>query len=151
MIFDTLDNAHAYRNLGPGFDLAFEFLRSGKAASVDLGRHELDGERVFVNVQEYTTRPAEEAVWEAHCKYADIQLIVTGRERIGYAPLATMSEDTAYDAEKDAAFYRGEGTQLIAPEGMFAIFLPQDVHMPGVADGAPSPVRKAVAKILLDR
>lgn len=149
VIFDTLNHADAYRHLAPGFDLAFDFLRSGKVKNCELGRHELDGDRVFINVQEYTTKPLEDAIWEAHRKYADIQLIVTGRERIGYAPLGTVTETTAYDADKDAAFYRGEGTELIAPEGMFAIFLPQDVHMPGLADGAPAPVRKAVAKILL--
>ncbi len=150
MILDTLDNAAAYQHLAPGFELAFDFLRSGKASSVELGKHELDGERVFVNVQQYTTKPAEDSIWEAHRKYADIQFIVSGRERIGYAPLDTVAVDKPYDAEIDAAFYKGEGTQLIVPEGMFAIFLPQDVHMPGIADGAPAPVRKAVAKILLD-
>ncbi len=152
MILDTLDHADWYHHLGEGFRLAFEYLRSEEAARVEPGRHDLDGDRVFVNVQEYTTRPASDGLWEAHRKYADIQAIVRGRERIGYAPLAEMVEDRAYDGEADVAFYRdegGAGSTLVAREGMFAIFLPRDVHMPCLVDGAAGAVRKAVAKVLL--
>jgi len=77
---------------------------------------------------------------------------VSGRERIGCAPLGLMTEDRAYDAEADVAFYRdedGAGSTLVVRSGMFAIFMPRDVHMPCLVDGEAGAVRKAVAKVLL--
>ena len=62
--------------------------------------------------------------FEAHKKYIDIQFIISGRERIGYADIATLEPDTEYDAETDAAFYakRENITGLVLESGMFAVF-----------------------------
>lgn len=150
MIFDKLTNAAAYKALGPRFQAAFEFFESGQTHTLAPGRHELDGERLFVNVEEYTSKPVDQGKWEAHRKYADIQLILSGRERMDYAPIDTMREVVAYDPEKDAAFFEGEGMPLIVEPGMFAVFLPHDVHRPNLAPAEPAPVRKAVAKVLLE-
>jgi len=116
---------------------------------VEPGRHELDGSRVFVNVEAYTTRPVERCAWEAHRRYADIQFLVRGRERIDYAAASMLKRTQAYDSERDVTFYAGDGAPLQLTEGMFAIFLPQDAHRPCVAVGEPEAVRKAVAKVLL--
>ena len=148
MIIDTLDNATAYETLGPRFAKAFEYLRSGRAATDTLGKHELDGDRVFALVQEYTTKPAAEGLWEAHEKYADVQYVVTGREQMGYASLNSMVLDKDYNDADDYALYRGNGTLLPVPAGTFTVFLPQDVHMPCIAEnGEPQPVRKVVVKV----
>ncbi len=53
--------------------------------AVALGRHDLDGDDLFALVQEYTTRAADECVWEAHRRYIDVQFVVTGAERMGVA------------------------------------------------------------------
>ncbi|MFA9476878.1 YhcH/YjgK/YiaL family protein [Phycisphaerales bacterium AB-hyl4] len=151
MIIDTLQNAATYANLQRGFDLAFAFIASDRATSADEGRYDLDGDRVFALVQSYTTKPVEQSVWEAHRKYADVQFIVAGRERMGYAPLTTMTESQAYDAEKDVALYTGEGTLLPFAAGAFAVFMPQDVHMPCVFDGEAGKVRKVVVKVQVDQ
>jgi YhcH/YjgK/YiaL family protein len=90
-------------------------------------RHDLDGDRLFALVQEYTTRAAEQCVWEAHRRYIDVQFMAVGAERMGYAPLATMREREPYDAARDVAFFE-PGTEFVTiQEGMFAIFGPEDV------------------------
>ncbi len=148
MIIDTLDNASAYESLGPRFAQAFAYLRSGRAATDEIGTHKLDGDDLFVSVQAYSTRPADQCRWEAHRTYADVQYVVEGCERMGYAPLAGMTTEQPYDAKNDVAFYTGEGTTLRVPAGTFTVFLPQDVHMPCLADhGQPRPVRKIVVKV----
>lgn len=150
MIFDKLINAYAYKALGPRFKAAFEFFESGDVHHLAPGRHELDGDRLFVNVEAYETRTVDMGKWEAHRRYADIQLILSGRERMDYAPIDAVTEVVAYDPEKDAAFFEGEGMPLIVEAGMFALFLPHDVHRPNLAPDTPAPVRKAVAKVLLE-
>lgn len=45
-----------------------------------MGRHEIDGDRVFALVQNYTTNPIEGALYEAHRRYSDIQFVFSGRK-----------------------------------------------------------------------
>jgi YhcH/YjgK/YiaL family protein len=147
MIIDTLDNAAVYESLGPRFAQAFEYLRSGRPATDAIGSHALDGDDLFVNVDEYTTRPQDPRRWEAHRKYADVQYVVTGCERMGYAALDDVDTVRAYDPQTDIAFYTGDGVMLSVPAGTFTVFMPQDVHMPCIAFDGPAPVRKVVVKV----
>lgn len=78
--------------------------------------------------------------------YADIQYVVSGVERIGYAPLEGAREREAYDAARDVAFFEPGEQFVVLEPGMFAIFLPGDVHAPCGAAGKPSAVRKIVVK-----
>lgn len=150
MIIDTLDNAAAYESLGAHFAKAFDYLRSGRPTTDPVGSHTLDGEDLFVNVEEYTSKPIEQGRFEAHRKYADVQYVVSGCERMGYAPLADVEVSEAYDAKRDVAFFAGEGVMLRVPGGTFTVFLPQDAHMPGIADKSPAPVRKVVVKVRIN-
>ncbi len=147
MILDTLDNAHLYECLGEGFAKAFAYLRSDRPATDAVASHQLDGEALFVNVDEYSTKPIEQGRYEAHRTYADVQYVVSGGEQMGYAPVDTLTETEAYDAERDVAFYTGDGAMLRIPAGSFVVFFPQDGHMPCIADGSPAEVRKVVVKV----
>ena len=52
-----------------------------------------------------------------------------------------------YDRERDVQFYLGDAGFLLLQQGMFAVMLPSDAHMPGVAvDGQPAAVKKIVVK-----
>ena len=50
--------------------------------SYEKGCHEIDGDRLFVNVVEYTTTTPEERFWEAHKNYLDIHVMLKGTEQI---------------------------------------------------------------------
>lgn len=148
MILDSLEHASLYTNLAPGFDLAFKYLLSDEARTAKEDRYELDGDRVVALVQTYTTKPVEEGFWEAHRKYADIQLIDQGRERMSWAPLDTLKETQPYDASKDVAFYAGPvGPLFTVNPGWFAIFFPHDPHMPSRTVDGPEHVRKICMKV----
>jgi YhcH/YjgK/YiaL family protein len=116
-----------------------------------MGRHEIDGDRVFALVQSYTTKPIESAFYEAHCRYSDIQFIFNGRETILWAPLVTMSDQTmAYDDAKDAALWKcnpTDSTLLRLSAGHVAVFFPQDAHAPGMEWNSPCEVVKVVVKV----
>lgn len=150
MIIDLLENAATYESLGEGFARAFAYLRSGRPATDPVGSHRLDGDNLYVNVEEYTSKPIEQGRFEAHRQYADVQYVVTGCERMGYAPLDVVKVVEPYDARRDVAFFTGQGVMLRVPAGTFTVFLPQDAHMPCIADGSPAPVRKVVVKIRIN-
>jgi YhcH/YjgK/YiaL family protein len=150
MIVDCLENAALYHGLGPRFKMALDYLSRTDFSQMPDGRYELDGDNVFAIVVRYETKPADAAKWEAHRKYTDVQYMVEGRERMGYTPLnARLTASQPYDSEKDVVFYNAQGDFIDAPAGRFIIFMPHDVHAPGIAadaKAAPSRVFKVVVK-----
>ena len=150
MIQDRLTNIQQYAALGGNFTRAFTFLSSLKPEELSEGRVEIDGESVYALVQSYTTIETSEAKYETHRRYADIQVVVSGAERIDYHVLDGLTETVAYNPDKDVAFFaHGPGSQLVLEANDFAIFFPQDAHAPKLSVAASQPVHKVVVKVAL--
>lgn len=147
MIVDKISSVSLYNGLGERFAKAFDFLMKTDFMQMPAGRYELDGSDIYYMVQEYECRSLEQASVEAHKVYADIQYIVRGREKMGYAPLGTMECIRPYDAEKDIAKYSGKVDFIEFNEGMFAVFFPHDAHEPCVAVKEGETVKKVVVKV----
>lgn len=150
MILDRMGRAAFYCSAHKRFGQAFDFLTSTDLAALPPGRATIQGEELFALVNDYSTQAQEKCRFEAHRKYIDIQLMVRGIERIGVADLATMKDDEPYDAERDVAFFHGQGEPITLREGTFAIFFPHDAHQPGIAVAEPLPCRKVVVKVRIE-
>ena len=151
MIFDRLNEADPYFCMGERFRVGFEYLRATTFDTVSDGKYRIRGEDVFATVQTYHTKPLEQGRWEAHRHHADIQYVIQGSEGIGIAHLDEMTVNAPYSRDHDVEFFIGHSrVQFIRVDrGSFAIFLPQDVHMPGIMFEAPTLVRKVVVKVRL--
>jgi YhcH/YjgK/YiaL family protein len=147
VIIDRLENAAAITVLPSRLKQAVDYLRTTNLSALAVGRHDLDGDRLFALVQEYTTRRLAECVWEAHRMYIDVQYIVRGTERMGYANINQARERESYDAARDVAFFEPGEDYVTVREGMLAIFGPEDVHSPCGAAGDPRAVRKIILKV----
>jgi YhcH/YjgK/YiaL family protein len=152
LILDQLSHCDFYRRLSDHFAAGFDYLRQTDLAKIPDGRYAIRGDDVLAIVQSYTTRPIEQGRWEAHRRNADIQLVIAGRERMGVAPLERMKTQQPYEAASDLEFFTDDsraGQFVLVEQGSFAIFLPQDVHMPSMAidGGALAPVKKVVVKV----
>ena len=147
MIADRAENASRYYGLGGRLQEALRSLSSDLTGR-EPGRYELQGDELYALVQEYETRPREACAWEAHRRYADVQFIVSGRERFGVAPADTLGASRPYDPEKDVAFYEGEGDFVTLEAGCFIVFFPGEAHMPLVQVDGPERVKKLVLKVL---
>jgi biofilm protein TabA len=146
MVVDSISNARLYRSLGPRIAAALDYVERTDLSRVEPGRHELDGDRLFALVQDYTTKPERDGRWERHRRYIDLQVVVSGAERIGYAPVGAL-ETGPYDAERDIAFLDGAGSFVAMPAGHMMLLWPDDAHMPGIESVGPAVVRKVVVKI----
>lgn len=137
----------------PGLDAftrAFAFLRRADIATLAEGRHPIDGDTVFALVQRYATEAPAEPKFEAHRAYIDVQFVAEGEEVIGWAPLAWLELEEAYDKGRDACFGRAcAWTPVRLRKGDFAVFYPEDAHAPRLAQGAPGQVTKVVVKIAI--
>lgn len=150
MILDKLDRAGIYCELTENFATAFAYLDSKAYEGLPAGKYDVSGEDVFALINEYETKADELHVFEAHKKYIDLHYILDGEEVIKYAPLGSQPVSREYDKESDYALYQqgAEYIDLKLKAGMFAIFFPWDLHMPGIGDSG-SRVRKVVLKIRL--
>lgn len=147
MIVDDLQNFGQYIKLNKKFEKVWDFLKENNLNDMPAGRHEIDGSNLYLNIDEYETK--ETSVPEAHRKYADIQIIINGYEKIGYAPFHTGKTETEYNEERDIEFLYADCEYLKATSGRFFIFYPQDIHQPCISDGEKVHVKKAVFKIKL--
>ena len=149
MIYDLLDHAGDYHGLHPLLEPAFAALRDFDPQTPP-GRISLRGDDLYVNVEHYTTQPAEQRRFEAHRRYLDIQMLSRGEEAIDCVLLPEARETEAYDPQRDVAFYQSEdASRLPLRPGRFALFLPQHVHRPVCQLTGPSDVIKVVAKVRL--
>lgn len=151
MIFDEKKNLGFYRNLGikGRYGKAVDFLLNTDLEALEPGKYEIDGTDVVANVNEYTTIPWEEAKYEAHEAFTDIQYVIKGSEIMTYAPTHEMKVKVPYDSDKDVVFFENTapGLQMAVKEGQFIIFNPWDAHKPKAANGAPAYIKKVIVKI----
>ena len=152
MICDTLQHLDRYRGFHKNLDTAIDYLAAYTTAhllaELPLGRTEVDGENVFINVMDAELHPNEGSHPEYHRIYADLQIDLTGSEGWGYetAPgteVKPYAPDIGFQDSPDAVFGTLGG-------GRFVLFFPGELHKPGVAQPDCRNVRKAVVKIRME-
>jgi YhcH/YjgK/YiaL family protein len=148
MIIDAIQHAEKYFHLSKPLCLGLEYLMKSDFSLVKEGKYEIEADKVFAHVMNLETKPAIDGKWEAHKKYIDIHMVISGAERIGFAPVLSLSAGEYFE-DKDFYYLEGKGQEVItiAP-GQFVIFMPQDAHMPSLAVDHPSHIKKVVVKVI---
>ncbi len=131
---------------------AFHFLATNNLDSIEVGKYEIDGKNLIVNVVSYITREEDSTQYESHRKYADLQYVVHGKEYIGVMPLEKMEKTTAaYNNEKDyALYYCSENNYRLADSTRFFIFFPDDAHRTSFKVEKKECVKRIILKVALD-
>jgi YhcH/YjgK/YiaL family protein len=148
MILDVLENAHRYLALNKGFVKAIEFLLCPDLKELPVGKYEIDGDRVYATVSKDPGRKKEDALLETHEKYIDIQLVVAGTDDMGWKPKLSCKQPSGeYDQKRDVQFFADDPEVWLATKsGSFAIFFPEDAHMPLISSGQ---LHKVVVKVVV--
>ena len=146
MIIDTLENLGKYAALNPLFADVVEFLKTHDLQAMEPGKYPIKDNDLFVNLQVAKQRTKDTAFLESHVEMIDIQIPVTAAETFGYSPLCELPA-FEYNAEKDITKYGDTKPQTFVTvnPGQFAIFFPQDGHMPCITD-VPE-IKKAIFKV----
>ncbi|MCS7005356.1 MAG: YhcH/YjgK/YiaL family protein [Cytophagales bacterium] len=133
---------------------ALHYLRTTNFSEMKDGTYEIDGKKMFVILQSYTTANPENIKAESHKKYIDIQYIIEGNEiiRVAFPHKSNVFTDEGYQEEKDKWNYKELANEIDIPmySGTFVILFPTDIHRPGCIWHKISNVRKAVVKIAID-
>ncbi len=148
MIIDTIQNASKYFAVHPLFEKAFAYIKQADLNNIEPGKYEVDGDKLKAIYSNKIGMTAEEscAKFECHNKHIDIQLCIYGNETIGWKPRETCKIKKApYNEEKDVQFYDDAPDMFFKlTNNQFAIFFPNDVHAPMIANDS---VNKLVIKV----
>ena len=150
MIIDKLENCGLYYGVHKNMEKAFTFIKKALAEDMPVGKYEIDGEELFCIVQEYETKEEATVKYEGHRKYIDIQYIAKGEECMEIVDIENTVSVIPYNEEKDAEFFEAKGKtwKNVVPVGTYGIFMPNDIHRPGMrVDGIPAPLKKILIKI----
>ena len=82
MVVDRLENLEKYASLNPLFAQAIEFLQSHDLNAMEVGKTELKGKDLVVNVAQTTPKAKEQAKLETHNEFIDIQIPLSGLSRL---------------------------------------------------------------------
>jgi YhcH/YjgK/YiaL family protein len=149
MILDSLKNKAQYAALHPRFQAVFDFIDNNDVASLPCGRHDIDGDNIFVMVQELDLREVSAARLELHRKYIDIQLLLDGPEELfGWSEKPDcVKPEAEFDEAKDVQFFTDVPQCFYSvKKGQFSILFPEDGHAPMLGEGH---VKKCIFKIAL--
>ncbi len=146
MIIDVLNNCHKYIKLHRSFGPAFDFLQKEGLKGYKEGRYDIIRDDVYALVSNVSGFGKAKSSLEAHRKYIDIQVVLSGEDLIGHKPLAECkTEKTPYNSVKDCVFFKDKSNFWFKlSRGSFVIFFPEDAHAPLAGS---SRVKKAVIKV----
>lgn len=147
MIYDKLDNIETYKGLSSDIYEGLVYLRQ-VTPEIANGVYQLNP-RVKAIVSEYMTKEDNENGYEAHHQFIDIQFPIRGREKVSCLPIDVLQEIKPYNESIDAAFYLATGRpiDMVIGNGYFAIFYPQDGHMPQLCSGKQEVIKKITLKV----
>ena len=147
MIYDKIENAGRYKGISKWYDAAADFLLKTDLNTLPLGRTEICGNHVFVNVMEADTAEPDEIFFEMHKKYWDIQIDIEGTEllQIGLGKTAVVEE---FREDTDFGTFSCSGAvDCVMGEGRFIICMNEELHKPTLRYGDCKWVKKCVIKV----
>jgi YhcH/YjgK/YiaL family protein len=147
MVLDKIENSTMYGQLTERISRAFDYIHSTNLEELKPGKHEVENEDIFAILSEYETKERSECSLEAHRKYIDIQYMLKGSELIGITFQNGQTPTKPYDEADDYELYQEEASYIQLTPGKFAIFFPEDLHMPGLRISGPGQVRKLIMKV----
>lgn len=146
MIIDKLENISKYKIVSKNI---LDFLMS-VSPEIKTGHYQIDNFS-YANIDVYETKLHENCKFEAHKKYIDIQMLLSGIEELDYTSIDGLKISQGYSEQKDIMFFENPDRvidKVILQPEKFALIYPHEAHRPQMAFGGFSEkVKKVVVKI----
>ena len=150
MIIDKLSDLRRYIPSLPALETVCSVLESGILKTQSFGSYKTDNPSVRYNLFTYHTEKTASDIYEIHQKEVDVQILLSGFERMDIASKDGLQTIEEYNQAKDALFSKGnKAVSSHADTTTFALFFPGEPHAPNLVDGKPTEVVKVVFKILV--
>ena len=157
MIVGKLKYLYRYKGIAKNIDTCINFIEEkglDGLLALPEGKTEIDGKNVYVNRNTYVAKDKKDTFFENHENYIDIQIVLKGKERIGYTHISnpTLKVTTPYNEVKDVTKYNydPEGAVYFDLEEGFALVYTEDAHL-AKCDVDGKTVEKAVVKVKIEK
>lgn len=132
MILGKIKDLNTYLGISKEIDQAINYVNTTDLLSLEVGKYIVNG-NVIVNRQRYVGNEVMDA--ENHNEHLDIQIVLKGKEKVGYADISnsTLKVKTKYNEEKDVTKYDViDESFFVLENGGFVLVFPEDIHHPGL-------------------
>ena len=148
MISDAL-NSLPSAGLHPVLQQALTLAIAANPQEKTPGRYALQGDTIFMNVMQFATQSPEQKKAELHQQYIDIQMLLSGEERIlfGMTDSARHCEEMHIEDDYQLCSQIADEQAMVLKPGKFVIFMPGEPHKPGCVVQAPMDIKKVVIKV----
>ncbi|MDO4961540.1 MAG: YhcH/YjgK/YiaL family protein [Eubacteriales bacterium] len=131
-------------------DAAIAYLEKEDLLSKEVGKYIVNDDFYYL-IQEYDSKDPSAAKLESHDNFADIQMVLKGKEAIDTIEVEGLKEKIPYNPEKDITVYEVPEEMLnhtVLTDGSYFVLLPGMAHRPGVRVGdTPVKINKCVGKV----
>lgn len=134
----------------PNYLKAVQYIADTDLDELELGKHFIDGDNLYVNIVDSQLKSPEQARLEAHDVYIDIQVPLSSEESFGVKPRRECTEpDGEYNPTKDILFYKDKDwTTVTVKPGEAITFDPDTAHAPLIrANAEDEIIHKAIFKV----
>lgn len=104
----------------------------------------------YIKVMSYDS-VLESTIIESHRKEVDVQILLSGKEKIKIYDIESVEIIEEYNKETDCQFYKTNGnpiSEISLMPGYMAVFFPEDIHHPMFAvESKIEKLKKIVIKI----
>ena len=130
----------------PYYARALRFIEETDLAALPAGKHVIDGDHLWVNIVDSPMKTTEQALYEVHDRYIDIQVPLSKDETFGVLPRAMCHQPVGeMDPGKDILFFADPVNALVKVEaGKTITFGPDTAHAPLIGEGT---IHKAIFKV----
>ena len=145
MLVSSMKNYKNILKFFPQLDIVFDYIIKNINSKTSDGKYFITKE-IYINIQTCNPKPKKEQVLEKHKKYIDLQLILSGKETIGWKFFdKTFKVLKKYNIKNDISFYSNKPDMFInLKKNEFAVFFPEDTHAPLCCE---KKVKKCIVKI----
>lgn len=138
----------AYAAFPERWAAAFDFILNTDLDTISNGTYDLKEKETYVTISEYLPKSEETGNIESHEVYTDIQMVIQQEEKMGLVLDSNYEVTRPYNKDRDVAFYKALNIQYyVAPPKKIFIFMPNEIHQPGVLHETNQLVKKMVIKI----
>jgi len=133
MVFDKIENLGMYISADKMAKLAPVIAKL--TPDCEEGTYEVDGDNIYIKAMSYTAIDPEECKIEAHDKYIDVQVTITGCEGISVFERDALEVSVPYDPSKDMLKLKADSNvpalaKVAVKSGYFAMLWPWEAHRP---------------------
>lgn len=128
---------------------AVNYIKSLDCNNLPIGKKITVYDYFFYSVQSYYTIDESSCRLESHRRYIDIQMMISGKERLDFVDISRLTPQEQYDEYRDVVFWNPplNMSNVTLTKGNYIILFPETAHRGAIKAESSEHVLKIVGKV----